>query len=75
VLWVLLAGLCRGAGKGKGKGKGGGVRWGRGGLWEGGGKDGDNVRAIYSVLWVLLGRITACSTAGGRETGKGDQLG
>jgi hypothetical protein len=38
---------------------------------RGGGKDGDNVRAIYSVLWVLLGRFTACSVAGGGETGKG----
>jgi hypothetical protein len=27
--------------------------------------------AIYSVLWVLLGRFTACSAAGGGERGKG----
>jgi hypothetical protein len=40
---------------------------------RGGGKDGDNVRAIYSVLWVLLGQFTACSATGGGETGKGGE--
>jgi hypothetical protein len=39
----------------------------------GGGNDGGNVRAIYRVLWVLLERITACSAAGGGETGKGGE--
>jgi hypothetical protein len=33
----------------------------------GGGKDGGNVHAIYRVLWVLLGRITTCSAAGGEK--------